>query len=60
MAGGGYSQVVPMEQFNLHMTGDIHAVTAANNLLVAMIDNHIYQGNELSTSTASPGGACST
>ncbi len=46
-AGGGYSQVVPMEQFNLHMTGDIHAVTAANNLLAAMIDNHIYQGNEL-------------
>jgi len=46
-AGGGYSQVVPMEQFNLHMTGDIHAVTAANNLLAAMIDNHIYQGNRL-------------
>lgn len=46
-AGGGYSQVVPMEQFNLHMTGDIHAVTATNNLLAAMIDNHIYQGNEL-------------
>ncbi len=46
-AGGGYSQVIPMEQFNLHMTGDIHAVTAANNLLAAMIDNHIYQGNAL-------------
>jgi len=46
-AGGGYSQVVPMEQFNLHLTGDLHAVTAANNLLAAMIDNHIYQGNEL-------------
>jgi len=46
-AGGGYSQVVPMEQFNLHMTGDIHAITAANNLLAAMIDNHIYQGNDL-------------
>ncbi|HRJ42520.1 MAG: formate--tetrahydrofolate ligase [Caldilineaceae bacterium] len=46
-AGGGYSQVIPMEQFNLHMTGDIHAVTAANNLLAAMIDNHIYQGNSL-------------
>lgn len=46
-AGGGFSQVVPMEQFNLHMTGDIHAITAANNLLAAMIDNHIYQGNEL-------------
>ena len=46
-AGGGYSQVVPMEQFNLHMTGDLHAVTAANNLLAAMIDNHVYQGNDL-------------
>ncbi len=46
-AGGGYSQVVPMEQFNLHMTGDFHAITAANNLLSAMIDNHIYQGNPL-------------
>ncbi len=46
-AGGGYSQVVPMEQFNLHMTGDMHAVTAANNLLAAMIDAHIYQGNGL-------------
>ncbi|MEZ4663493.1 MAG: formate--tetrahydrofolate ligase [Caldilineaceae bacterium] len=46
-AGGGYSQVVPMEQFSLHMTGDIHAVTAASSLLAAMIDSHIYQGNEL-------------
>ncbi len=46
-AGGGYSQVVPMEQFNLHLTGDIHAVTAANNLLAAMIDNHIYHGDAL-------------
>ena len=46
-AGGGYSQVVPMEQFNLHMTGDMHAVSAANNLLAAMIDSHIYQGNSL-------------
>jgi formate--tetrahydrofolate ligase len=46
-AGGGYSQIVPMENFNLHLTGDIHAITAANNLLAAMIDNHIYQGNEL-------------
>ena len=46
-AGGGYSQVVPMEQFNLHMTGDMHAVTAANNLLAAMTDAHIYQGNAL-------------
>lgn len=46
-AGGGYSQVVPMEDINLHFTGDIHAVTAANNLLSAAIDNHIHQGNEL-------------
>ena len=46
-AGGGYSQVVPMEDINLHFTGDIHAVTAANNLLAALIDNHIYQGNEI-------------
>ena len=46
-AGGGYSQVVPMEQFNLHLTGDIHAVAAANNLLAAMIDNHLHHGNPL-------------
>ncbi|MBR3750985.1 MAG: formate--tetrahydrofolate ligase [Clostridia bacterium] len=46
-AGGGYSQVVPMEDLNLHFTGDIHAITAANNLLAAMVDNHIYFGNEL-------------
>ncbi|MDI3480972.1 MAG: formate--tetrahydrofolate ligase [Tepidanaerobacteraceae bacterium] len=46
-AGGGYSQVIPMEDINLHFTGDIHAITAATNLLAAMIDNHIYQGNEL-------------
>ncbi len=46
-AGGGYSQVVPMEDINLHFTGDIHAITAANNLLSALIDNHIHQGNEL-------------
>jgi formate--tetrahydrofolate ligase len=46
-AGGGYAQVVPMEDINLHFTGDLHAITAANNLLAAMIDNHIYQGNEL-------------
>ena len=46
-AGGGNAQVVPMEDINLHFTGDIHAVTAANNLLAAMIDNHIYQGNTL-------------
>jgi formate--tetrahydrofolate ligase len=46
-AGGGYSQVVPMEALNLHLTGDMHAVTAANNMLAAMIDNHLYQGNAL-------------
>lgn len=46
-AGGGYAQVVPMEDINLHFTGDIHAITAANNLLSALIDNHIHQGNEL-------------
>jgi formate--tetrahydrofolate ligase len=46
-AGGGYSQVVPMELLNLHLTGDVHAVTAAHNLLSAMIDNHLYQGNAL-------------
>lgn len=45
--GGGYSQVAPMEEINLHFTGDLHAITAANNLLSAMIDNHIYYGNEL-------------
>ena len=47
-AGGGYAQVVPMEDINLHFTGDMHAITAANNLLCAIIDNHIQQGNELS------------
>lgn len=46
-AGGGYSQVLPMEDINLHFTGDFHAITAANNLLCAIIDNHIQQGNEL-------------
>ena len=46
-AGGGYAQVVPMEDINLHFTGDMHAITAANNLLSAAIDNHIHQGNEL-------------
>ena len=46
-AGGGYAQVVPMEDINLHFTGDIHAVTSANNLLAAVIDNHIHHGNEL-------------
>lgn len=45
--GGGYSQVIPMEDINLHFTGDFHAIGAANNLLAAMIDNHIFQGNEL-------------
>ena len=44
--GGGYSQIVPMEDINLHFTGDIHAITAANNLLAAMLDNHIQQGNQ--------------
>lgn len=47
-AGGGYAQVVPMEDLNLHFTGDFHAVTSANNLLAALLDNHIQQGNELS------------
>ena len=46
-AGGGYAQVIPMEDINLHFTGDMHAITAANNLLCAIIDNHIQQGNEL-------------
>ena len=45
--GGGYSQVVPMEDINLHFTGDFHAITSANNALTALVDNHIYQGNEL-------------
>lgn len=46
-AGGGYSQVVPMEDINLHFTGDLHAITAAHNLLAALVDNHIHHGNEL-------------
>jgi len=46
-AGGGYSQVVPMEDINLHFTGDFHAITSANNLLCAMLDNHLQQGNSL-------------
>jgi formate--tetrahydrofolate ligase len=50
-AGGGYSQVVPMEDINLHFTGDLHAITAANNALAAFIDNHIHQGNELRIDT---------
>ncbi len=51
-AGGGYSQVIPMEEINLHFTGDFHAVGAANNLLAALIDNHIFQGNELNIDPA--------
>ncbi len=50
-AGGGYSQVVPMEDLNLHFTGDFHAITAANNLLAALLDNHIQQGNALNIDT---------
>ena len=46
-AGGGYAQVIPMEDINLHFTGDMHAIGAANNLLAAMLDNHIHQGNAL-------------
>jgi formyltetrahydrofolate synthetase len=46
-AGGGYAQVIPMADINLHFTGDIHAVTAAHNLLCALVDNHIQHGNEL-------------
>ena len=50
-AGGGYAQVVPMEDLNLHFTGDFHAITAANNLLAALLDNHIHQGNSLGIDT---------
>jgi formate--tetrahydrofolate ligase len=50
-AGGGYAQVVPMEQINLHFTGDFHAITSAHNLLAALIDNHVYWGNELGLDT---------
>ena len=50
-AGGGYAQVVPMEDLNLHFTGDFHAITSANNLLAAMLDNHIKQGNKLGIDT---------
>jgi formate--tetrahydrofolate ligase len=49
-AGGGYSQVIPMENLNLHLTGDFHAVTAAHNLLAAMVDNHLHHGNQLGLS----------
>ena len=45
-AGGGYAQVLPMEQINLHFTGDLHAITAAHNLLAAMLDNHVFKGND--------------
>jgi formate--tetrahydrofolate ligase len=56
-AGGGYAQVVPMEQINLHFTGDFHAITSAHNLLAAMLDNHVYWGNALGIDrAASPGG----
>ena len=50
-AGGGYAQIVPMEDINLHFTGDFHAITSAHNLLSAMIDNHIYWGNEIGIDT---------
>src|SRR3979411_2685394 len=50
-AGGGYAQVVPMEDINLHFTGDFHAITSAHNLLSALVDNHIYWGNELGIDT---------
>ena len=50
-AGGGYAQVVPMDELNLHFTGDFHAITSANNLLAAMLDNHIQQGNALGIDT---------
>src|SRR5438067_10571860 len=50
-AGGGYAQVVPMEDINLHFTGDFHAITSAHNLLAALVDNHIYWGNELGFDT---------
>ena len=51
--GGGYAQVAPMEDINLHFTGDFHAISAANNLLCAMVDNHIHQGNELNIDPSS-------
>ena len=50
-AGGGYAQVVPMDELNLHFTGDFHAITSANNLLAALLDNHIQQGNDLGIDT---------
>ena len=51
----GYAQVVPMEDINLHFTGDFHAIGAANNLLAAMIDNHMHQGNELDIDSKTTG-----
>ena len=54
-AGGGYAQVVPMEDLNLHFTGDFHAITSANNLLAAMLDNHMKQGNGLEIDTNQDG-----
>ena len=60
-AGGGFAQVVPMEDINLHFTGDFHAIGVAHNLLSALIDNHIYWGNNWdSTNAASPGAGSST
>ena len=50
-AGGGYSQILPMDEINLHFTGDIHAITTANNALAALLDNHLHQGNELNIDT---------
>ena len=50
-AGGGYSQILPMDEINLHFTGDIHAITTANNALAAILDNHLHQGNELNIDT---------
>ena len=60
--GGGYAQVVPMADINLHFTGDFHAITSANNLLAAMVDNHIYWGNalDLDVRRVNPGAARST
>ena len=51
-AGGGYAQVLPMEDINLHFTGDMHAITTANNALSALLDNHIHQGNALALTNA--------
>ena len=50
-AGGGYAQIIPMSDINLHFTGDMHAITSANNLLCALVDNHIFRGNELKIDT---------